>query len=107
VISKLDGALSGRLEMGFQHLRTCGHASGTLGLCVQKQARLIVVRRHPGEQDEGAPVVAEVADDERPHGRLGQQQPPGDLLRRFLRARARHPASSASAISTHPPRTQA
>lgn len=45
---------------------------------------LVVVGGHPGEQDEGAPVVAEVGDDEGPHRLLAQQQLPRDLLRRLL-----------------------
>ena len=41
-------------------------------------AYLIVVCGHPRQQDEGPPVVAKVAHYQRPHGRLAQQQLPGN-----------------------------
>lgn len=40
----------------------------------------MVVRGHPRQQDEGPPVVAEMAADDGPDRRLGEEQPPGDLL---------------------------
>ena len=53
-------------------------------------ARLVIVHGHPREQDEGAPIVAEVADNERPHGCLGQQQLPRYRLPTRLRAETPH-----------------
>mmetsp|Transcript_18029 Transcript_18029/g.53965 ORF Transcript_18029/g.53965 Transcript_18029/m.53965 type:complete len:252 (-) Transcript_18029:702-1457(-) len=41
---------------------------------------LVVVRRHPRQQDERAPVVTEVAHDDGPHLLGGQQLLPGDGL---------------------------
>ena len=40
---------------------------------------LVVVGRHPGQQDEGAPVVAEMGQDQGPDRPLGQDEFPGDF----------------------------
>lgn len=40
---------------------------------------MIVVCGHPSQQDEGAPVVAEVAEDEGPDRALGEDLFPGHL----------------------------
>ena len=39
---------------------------------------LVVVCGHPGRQNEDAPGVTEVTDNESHHGRLGEQYSPGD-----------------------------
>ena len=41
---------------------------------------LIVVGRHPGQQDEGAPVMTKMGYDERPDRSFAKQQSPRDLL---------------------------
>ena len=46
---------------------------------------LVVVGRHPRQKNESAPVVAEVADDQSPDGRAGQQLLPGDRGRSSAR----------------------
>ena len=44
------------------------------------RTHLVVVSGHPGEQDEGAPVVAEVAQNECPHCALGQNELPRNFV---------------------------
>jgi hypothetical protein len=51
---------------------------------------LVVVRRHPSEEDECAPVVTEVTYNKHPHRRLGQQQLPWDVFHRGFRFTVPH-----------------
>ncbi len=60
--------------MSYKQATIDGHVASAYRL------HLVVVSGHPGEQDEGAPVVAEVAQNECPHRAFGQDELPRDFV---------------------------